>query len=253
MAAAQLRQPGVSRDMETLSLHWSAKYGHFLRAEANVNALSYPAPPRTAVLGMLGALLGLEKDALAVDLAELRIAVSGAVPARFWHRVKLRKDPPTALPWEIKRTQRGAENPTPEKATLLNQEWLINPHFLVHVAWPEHPARFAELVGRVRERRWHFTPCMGLSELLCDVAFVNCEIATPLPMGRHLVQGLCPFDKVRLLAEDGLGVHLLRLPHSVTNDRVFRHAPYCLEHRGQAYPVETAAAWRVGAWTGLFL
>lgn len=29
--------------MDTLSFRWSAKYGHF-RAEANVNALSYPAP-----------------------------------------------------------------------------------------------------------------------------------------------------------------------------------------------------------------
>lgn len=239
--------------MDTLSLRWSAKYGHFLRAEANVNALSYPTPPRTAVLGLLAAILGLEKDALAADLADIRVAVSGKVPTRFWHRVKLRKDPPTALPWEIKRTQRGAENPAPEKAALLNQEWLLNPDFLVHVAWPEQPDRLAELVGRIRDRRWHFTPCMGLSELLCDVAFIDFQPATPLPMGRHFVQGVCPADEVRLLATDKLGVHLLRLPHSVSAGRIFRHVPYCMEYRGDPFPVETSGAWRLGAWTGLFL
>ncbi len=239
--------------MDTLSFRWSAKYGHFLRAEANVNALSYPTPPRTVVLGLLAAILGLEKDALAVDLAGIRVAINGGVPARFWHRVKLRKDPPTALPWEVKRNQRGAENPAPEKATLLNQEWLLKPDFRVQIAWPENPARFAELVERIQQRRWYFTPCMGLSELLCDVEFIACQTATRLPTGRHVVQGLCRADEVRLLAEEGLGVHLLRLPHSVSADRVFRHVPCYLEHRGQPFPVKTAAAWQAGDWTGLFL
>lgn len=238
--------------MDTLSFRWSAKYGHFLRAEANVNALSYPTPPRTAVLGMLAAILGLEKDALVAELAGIRVAVSGPIPTRFWHRVKLRKDPPTALPWEIKRNQRGTENPAPEKATLLNQEWLLAPDFLVHIAWPDQSARFAELAGRLENRQWHFSPCMGLSELLCDVEFITRQVAIPLPSGRHVVQGLCPAGDVQLLAADGLGVHLLRLPHSVSADRVFCHVPYYLEHRGQPFPVETAVAWRVGQWTGLF-
>lgn len=239
--------------MDTLSFRWRAKYGHFLRAEANVNALTYPLPPRTAVLGLLAAILGLEKDALATELADVRVAMSGVVPARFWHRVKLRKDPPAALPWEVKHTQKGSENPAPEKATLLNQEWLLQPDFLVHVALPEQPARFAELVERIRERRWHFTPCMGLSELLCDVEFVACWTATALPERQHRIQGICPADEVRLLAAEKIGVHLLRLPRSVSADRVFRHAPYYLEHRGQPFLVETAAAWQVGDWTGLFL
>ena len=239
--------------MDVLSFRWSAKYGHFLRAEANVNALSYPAPPRTAVLGMLAAILGLEKDTLATELADVRVAVDGAVPCRFWHRVKLRKDPPAALSWEIKRNQRGAENPAPEKATLLNQEWLLKPDFRIHIAWPEQPVRFAELVERIRQRRWHFSPCMGLSELLCNVEFLACETASQLPAGRCTVQGLCPAEPVKLIAVDGLGIHLLRLPQSVSADRVFRHVPYYVEHRGQPFPVDTDAAWRAGDWTGLFL
>jgi CRISPR-associated protein Cas5h len=239
--------------MDTLSFNWSAKYGHFLRAEATVNALSYPLPPRTAVLGLLGAILGLEKDALAADLAEVQVAVSGPIPRRFWHRVKLRKDPPAALPCEIKRTQRGAEKPAPEKAALLNQEWLLAPRYRVHVAWPDQPACFDELAARITDRRWHFTPCMGLSELLCDVDLIACESAVALPPGRHVVQGVCLADETRLLAEDGLGVHLLRMPRSVSATRVFQHAPYYLEHRGQPFPVETETAWRVGDWTGLFL
>lgn len=237
--------------MDTLSLEWSAKYGHFLRAEATVNAMTYPLPPRTAVLGLLGAILGLEKDALALDLAEVRVAVSGTLPRRFWHRVIYRKKPPAALPFEIKRHNKGSDSE--EEPTRLRQEWLLAPHYQIHIAWPEQPTRFDELVGRIRERRWHFTPCMGLSELLCDVQFVACQTGNSLAAGRHLVQGLCPAGEVRLLAEQGLGVHLLRLPRGVSADRVFQHGPYYLEHQGRPFWVETAAAWQVGEWTGLFL
>ena len=77
---------------------YAGRFGHFLRAEASVSALSYPVPPRTALLGMIGAVLGLEKDTPQVELKDALIAVSGPVPATHWHRVKFRKDPPAALP-----------------------------------------------------------------------------------------------------------------------------------------------------------
>ena len=95
--------------MPVLSFRWFAKYGHFLRAEANVSALSYPIPPRTAVLGLLGAILGLEKDQLPEILGNAQVAIGGTLPSRFWHRIKLRKDPPTALPRIIKKGQKGNE------------------------------------------------------------------------------------------------------------------------------------------------
>lgn len=239
--------------MNTLTLRWSAKYGHFLRAEANVNALTYPVPPRTAILGMLAAILGLEKDALATELAEVQVAISGVVPTRFWHKVKLRKDPPTSLPWEIKRSQKASLYGSDEKAALHNQEWLFKPDFLIQVAWPQQPQHFTELVTRIQHRRWHFNPCMGLSELLCDVEFISTQQAQALPAKTYTIQGVCPANLVRLMAEDGLGVHLLRLPYSVSAERVFQHVPYYLEHRGQPFAVETQAAWKIGEWTGLFL
>ncbi|MFO1429527.1 MAG: CRISPR-associated protein Cas5 [Candidatus Competibacteraceae bacterium] len=238
--------------MEALSFRWHAKYGHFLRAEANVNALSYPVPPRTSVLGLVAAILGLEKDALANELGDAQVAVAilGAVPQRFWHRIKLRKDPPVPLPWEVTKNQKGTD--APEKAALILQEWLLNPDFLVHIALPEQSERFDELVSRVWERRWHFSPCMGLSEFLCDVEFVSCQTVMPLPEGRYEIQGTCLESQARLLTGDKIGVHLLRMPHHVSADRVFTHAGYYLEHQGKPFPVQTGSAWRVGNQVVLF-
>lgn len=238
--------------MDVLSLRWSAKYGHFLRAEATVSALTYPIPPRPAVLGLLAALLGLDKDRLAVELMTAQIAVAGKPPLRFWHKAKLRKDPPTALPLTVKRTQKANEEGVPEKAALINQEWLWQPDFTVHVALPGQPQYFAELVERVQERRWHYTPCMGLSELLADVAFLRVGPAQALAAGDYFINGPCPAEAVSLRADKELGVHLLRLPHSVSEQRVFRHRAYYLERQGAPLPVTTTQAWQVGDWQVVF-
>lgn len=86
---------------------YAGRFGHFLRAEASVSALSYPVPPRPALLGMIGAVLGLEKDTPQVELKDALIAVSGPIPETHWHKVKLRKDPPNALPRVVKKGAKG--------------------------------------------------------------------------------------------------------------------------------------------------
>ena len=230
--------------MEVVTFVWQAKYGHFLRAESNVNALTYPVPPRTAVLGLLGAILGLEKDALALELAHAQITVCGVPAERFWHRVKLRKDPPTPIPWQITKGQKGSN--APEKAALIRQEWLWKPKFRIHAALPEQDKCFSELLGRLRLRRWHFTPCMGLSEMFADVLFESCHTAKMLPPGRYSVSGICPEDITSLCAAPGISVHMLRMPHSVSCDRMFEHRSYYMERQGKPILVETQNAWKIG-------
>ena len=228
--------------MQVLSLRWSAKYGHFLRAEANINALSYPIPPRTAILGLLAAILGFEKDTLSTHLANTQIAIGGAIPQRFWHRIKLRKDPPATLPMTIKKGQKGSR--AKEKAALILQEWLWQPNFLVHIAMPENQACFTELCERVTEKRWHFSPCMGLSELGADVEWIGCAKAKAIHPGPITISSIFPQTAgcVRNVGEP-LGIHLLRMPHSVTADRIFSHKSYYLEHQGRDLTVETDQAW----------
>ena len=149
--------------MQVLSLRWYAKYGHFLRAEANVNALSYPLPPRTAILGILGAILGLAKDTLPEVLGNTKVAIGGKLPQRFWHRIKLRTNMPAPLPLTIKKSQKGTSKGSKEDVKLTLQEWLWQPDFLVHIAMPDNPKVFTELCARIEQRRWHFSPSMGLS------------------------------------------------------------------------------------------
>lgn len=230
---------------------YRAKFGHFLRAEASVSALTYPAPPRTALMGMIGAVLGLPKDTPQVELRESRIAVCGAVPRTHWHRVKLRKDPPAALAMNVKRGAKGQKTSAPEMATLNKQEWLFEPEYEVIANLPDtYHEEFSE---RVRDRRWHYQPCMGLSEMLADLEFVSESRAERLPPESSI---LCESVAHRLegttvdgrrTVEDGapLAMLPLRMPREVTPERVFSHADYLIERSGRAMPLISDAAWRI--------
>ena len=231
--------------MQVLSLRWYAKYGHFLRAEANVNALSYPVPPRTAVLGLLGAILGLEKDALPEVLGNTQVAIGGALPQRFWHRVNLRKNF-SILPLTVKQDQKGRPG-ADEEFKLILQEWLWKPDFQIHLAMPDNPSLFAKLSDRVTNRRWHFSPCMGLSELSADVELIGKYEAKRLPAGKVKIATIFPQSAGRVLNEgENLGIHLLRMPYQVDSERIFSHQGYYLEHRGRSLTVETDKAWELG-------
>jgi CRISPR-associated protein Cas5h len=160
--------------MKITIFRYKGKIGHFLRAESNRSSLTYPVPPRTVLLGIIGAILGMEKDEPQQLLNDAHIAVSGVIPRTHWHCVKLRKDPPATLSLVVTAKTNKKET-APEKAALIRQEWLWQPDFTVYAAMPD--PYIDDLASRIHDRRWHFTPSLGLSEMLADI----------LPYGDRLV------------------------------------------------------------------
>lgn len=243
--------------MNALIFKYSGRIGHFLRAEANVSAPTYPVPPRTVLLGLIGAILGLSKDEPQVTLNDTKIALAGRIPRTHWHTVKLRKDPPVALPMIVKANAKIEKSTAPEKPALICQEWLWQPNFTLYVALPE-PYHY-DLHSRLKERRWYFNPCMGLSEMMADVELLdNSDYeASSLPFGKYEISTVVPQSAGQLdtdrIFTNGLALQSLRMPRTVTNDRVFTHASYYVEREGRPIPLETDSAWRIGDRTVIFL
>lgn len=241
--------------MKLITFQLRGRFAHFLRAEASASALSYPVPPRTVMLGILGAVLGIPKDESQLILEPAKIAISGELPKTHWHRAKLRKDPPASLPHVIRKTHKAERDTKPEKATLLLQEWLLNPVYTVWVSIPE--PHHSSLEFRLRERRWHFTPYLGLSEMMADVEYLGSVECYSLPKGTHDVVSVFPHDlgeiDMKQALQSELAIHRLRMPQSVNPDRVFHHVNYLAEREARAIPVITDHAYRVGNRIVMFL
>lgn len=232
--------------MQVVSFIWRAKYGHFLKAGANRNALTYPIPPKPAVIGLLGAILGLEKTQAQTKLNPL-IAISGSPPQKFWHKTILRKDPPVPLPYTVTVTMTGTKTPRPEKGTLINQEWLWKPSFLVSVALPDQQDIFEELEKRLKNRQWHFSPVMGLSEMLAHLDYQETTKATALSDGAYEINCFFPqYLGILTPTNNDSVIQLIRMPVSLDSERLFQHENIYLERKGKAISVQTNNAWQVG-------
>ena len=241
--------------MELINFKLSGRFAHFLRAEASASALSYPVPPRTVILGIVGAILGLSKDEPQITLEPANIALSGKLPKTYWHRIKLRKDPPALLPRVIKRGQKADKTTAPEKATLILQEWLFEPSYTVSVSIPE--PQHTDLKNRIIKRKWHFSPSLGLSEMIADIEYLSSNECMLLPKGVYDVQsvfqqgeGILETEKI---FEKELAIHSLHMPRTVTADRVFSHSAYFMERDGRAVPVKTDQAYKVDDKVVMFL
>lgn len=248
--------PG-SESLETAAVRFRlhGRLAHFARAETQTTVLSYPVPPRTALVGLAGAVLGMSKDTAPVLLASAQIAVTGKAAKSHWHTAKLRKDPPEALPRRVSASQRMEKATRHEKAGLITQEWLLDPEYTV---WMALPAPYQEaLAERLRERRWHFSPCLGLSEMTASLSDVDECAITKLPVGRYSVRTVFPKDQAEVDVADALerslGLGIVSMPHSVSADRVFRHRHYVLEVAGTEVQLRSPHAWRANDEVILFL
>lgn len=220
----------------------SGRYAHFLVAEGGASAPSYPFPPRTALLGMTGAVLGLTKDTPQVKLADAQFAISGHFEDRHWHMANLRKDPPGALPWTVKKNAKGSSSE--QRNTRLSQEYLINPRYTVTAALPGD--WHDELTRRLRERAWHFSPCLGQSELLANLEFISEGPVTPLPDGDYDIASAFPREHATLdhatAHEAGHNLLAIYMPHDVTPQREFSRRSYFFERNGRPVRAHTDKA-----------
>ena len=232
--------------MQVVRFSYSGRLGHFLRAEATANALTYPIPPRTVILVLCGAILGLPKDAAQVLLESAKFAVRGRIPDRFWHKANMRKTLPNALPFSVKKSDKGSS--AEEKNTRLPQEMLWQPRFDVFASLPE--SHQSEFEARIRDGRTHFTPCLGLSELIASVAWISTEIGTLLAEGEHEVESAVPMDRGALDAKHArdqqLAIQKIRMPRSVDPTRVFVHENYLLVRDARAIRIQSASVYQVG-------
>lgn len=230
--------------MKLISFTLSGKFGHFLKAEAGASAMSYPVPPRTVIIGIIGAILGLEKDTPQKRLEPAHIAVSGRLPRTFWHKAKLRKDPPAQLPRVIKKSQKIDKATSSEQATLIDQEWLFRPSYRIWASLPEPYHK--ELEERLTDRRWHFQPSLGLSEMSADIGFESSGEGEALSSGSYEIDTVFPRNSGEIdmdtVFERGIVLHSLRMPRAVTMDRVFTHETYFFERDARPVPVITEKA-----------
>jgi CRISPR-associated protein Cas5, Hmari subtype len=228
----------------------SGRYAHFRRPYTNVSSLSYPFPPRPTIAGLLGAILGIQKYKVADTFNEISLTVAVAIEKQVktvTHVTNFRQDGIGGIDYSITKPKKGWKSkelkniPPYNEVTQIPMELLRNPSLMIYVHL-NNKSMFSELVSRLKTNRFVYTPCLGLSEFLASVEYVDDGNAIKLETGKYEVNSViakddCILLKNKLKAEKHQ-VQELKSPHLGTVTREFTYKKYLVNMMPDPLPVE---------------
>ncbi|CDM67166.1 type I-B CRISPR-associated protein Cas5b [Pyrinomonas methylaliphatogenes] len=198
------------------------QFAHWRKWFTTTSALTYSFPPRTAVIGMVGAILGVprEKVAEVFKASDTRTAVCPLRPiVKDRLAEKWRQTPP--------RLVKGRFDPAKmDESFQENLEVVRRPCYRI-VFWHRNEALMENLKGRLQQKRWVYPPCLGIMGFLADVEWEDEDVAEEIEVDKADILSVLPLDEAMAKAIDLSESEVLlreeRVPNEVFSDRTFRH------------------------------
>ena len=158
----------------------SGEYGHFRKFNTTTSPLTYSIPTPSAIYGLLGAILGIERESSVNNIAKGKHNLRELFSPK---NVSLAIRPMT----KIKKVRIGfnlLDTGSPQSffnitnRTQIEYEILKDPKFRVYLFW-EHSLK-EELIERLQNKNFYFTPYLGISQMTADIIFIKKEKAKPI-------------------------------------------------------------------------
>lgn len=191
-------------------------YAQFRRIETTTSPLTYSIPTGTSVLGLISAIIGLERD----SYYELFSPETTRFAIRILNPIKKIRIDLSLIDtkrgfflWDIK------ENPR----TLIPFEFLKQPKYRVYF-WTKHRNVYQKLKECLQGHQSVYTPYLGISALIANFEFVN-EFDTGEAQKaeeKEEIHTTFRKDRARLIVEEAKIYGLERIPLYMDRNRVVR-------------------------------
>ncbi len=211
---------------EILIFDISSEYGHFRKYNTTTSPLTYSIPTRTAIAGMLGAMLGMEREIRAETYPD------GAVPVQEFFS-KQNADIAIQILNPVKKenvavnlinTKTSFYDLSRAGRTQIKFELLRDAKFRIFLSLANRDT-FDELTGRLKYKRHHFSPYLGLAQLTATVDFVEknvarfkenksdkfVEIITAINLSKIKAENPVDFDYSAMYSANNMPVEMNRL------------------------------------------
>jgi CRISPR-associated protein Cas5h len=213
-------------------------YAHFKKIYTTSSPLSYSFPPRTALSGLIGAILGIEKN----DCFSYFTKDKANIACRIISPVKKVRVGLNLI--DTKKSMHIIQN-----RTQIKFEFIKDPKYRIYFRHSSISLyeKFKELV---KSHQSVFTPCLGLSQLICNFTYIG-EFDASAKSDDELV----PIDSVvpnRYLKkppnfEKGKEYFSENLPLEMGESReVIDYGEILFERRGKTIQAVVTSFWEVG-------
>jgi CRISPR-associated protein Cas5h len=173
-------------------------FAHFKRFYTTASPTSYAIPPRTALQGLIAAVLGMDRQTYPVALASLEVGVQLLEPIK---RIRIGTNWINTKGNHWQPIKDGKHYPrTPTRIEFLKD---VAYRVYVHLSDTALQAKLEELIAN---KQSVFTPCLGISECIAMLEFVRVTTVVAITAGENTGHiSAVPSD---LLVQGGLDITL---------------------------------------------
>lgn len=166
------------------------QFAHWRKWFTTTSPLTYSFPPRTAILGLIGAIIGVQRDevperfplqATKTSVSLLTRIVKDRLPETWYHS-------------PIRIIGRKIDLNKATEIFRANLEVVRYPHYRV-IFGHEDGKLMAELAARLKEKRWFYPPYLGIMGFLADIEFENEDEAEELEGNKIDLNSILPLDE----------------------------------------------------------
>jgi len=175
--------------MKVLAFDLSGRFGHFKKFYTTSSPLTFSTPTPTALFGMVGAILGLDKDSYLyhINAKTTKVGIQILAPIQ-----KMR------LSLNYIDTKNSRSFHLIKNRTQIRTEFLINPSYRIYLHLQDSKL-FEQLITFIKEKKTYYTPSLGMANLLANIRFVAVkevqkeplvqQVATIIPIAQvHHIQ-----------------------------------------------------------------
>jgi len=184
-------------------------FGHFKKFYTTSSPLSFSIPPPTAVYGMIGAILGLQKYEYLKHLNGRTTKVGIQI---------LKPIKKTRMTINLIDTKNSGSFHLIKSRTQIKTEFLKNPAYRLFININDKNL-FEQLIKKVKNKENHYTLSLGLANLLANFSYVGLEEAKPLNISDK-VDTAIPSENIKEIeVKEGKKYFKEKLPIDMTPDR----------------------------------
>ncbi len=160
---------------EILIFDISSEYGHFRKYNTTTSPLTYSIPTRTAIAGMLGAILGMEREVSdgvfpegVIPVQEFFSKQNADIAVQIINPVKKEN-----VAINLINTKTSFYDLTKAGRTQIEFELLKDLKFRIYFNLENNTEVFNELADRIQAKKHHFSPYLGLAQFTAVIEFVD--------------------------------------------------------------------------------
>lgn len=138
-------------------------YAHFRNIYTTSSPLSYSFPPRTTLAGLVGAIAGINKEECFRDFVRDKASISCRILSPI-KKVRIGEN--------LIDTKSAIKMHFIKNRTQIRFEFIKDPKYRVYFSHSDEKL-YGKVKALLENHQSVYTPCLGLSELICDFSYVG--------------------------------------------------------------------------------